>query len=144
MLVKSQKRDFHREQSWDRWLSATHNGMNTKKSDVLLLLGPLAQALSDDDFNEALNILQVRNLKYWVIWHIGDILITKPLNQNNNLPDTITKLNYDCISHIIYLFDLPSSVSACASGLSSSKTSFFLVFIPLCVALNHLSQLCSR
>jgi hypothetical protein len=43
--------------------------MNTKKSDVLLLLRPLAQALSDDDFNEALNLLQVRNLKYWVIWH---------------------------------------------------------------------------
>jgi hypothetical protein len=41
--------------------------MNTKKSDVLLLLGPLAQALSSDDFNEALNLLQVRNLKYWVI-----------------------------------------------------------------------------
>lgn len=74
--------DFHREQSWDRWLSATHNGMNTKKSDVLLLLRPLAQALSDDDFNEALNLLQVRNLKYWVIWHIADILITIPLNQN--------------------------------------------------------------
>ena len=50
--------DFHREQSWDRWLSATHNGMITKKSDVLLLLRPLAQALSDDDFNEALNLLQ--------------------------------------------------------------------------------------
>jgi hypothetical protein len=33
--------------------------MNTKKSDVLLLLGPLSQALSDDDFNEALNLLQV-------------------------------------------------------------------------------------
>jgi hypothetical protein len=56
--------------------------MNTKKSDVLLLLRPLAQALSDDDFNEALNLLQVRNLKYWVIWHIADILITIPLNQN--------------------------------------------------------------
>jgi hypothetical protein len=38
-------------QSWDRWLSATHNGMITKKSDVLLLLRLLAQALSDDDFN---------------------------------------------------------------------------------------------
>jgi hypothetical protein len=46
------------------------------------LYRPLAQALSDDDFNEALNLLQVRNLKYWVIWHIADILITIPLNQN--------------------------------------------------------------
>lgn len=52
--------------------------MNTKKSDVLLLLRPLAQALSDDDFNEALNLLQVRNLKYWVIWHIAYIVITIP------------------------------------------------------------------
>jgi len=55
--------------------------MNTKKSDVLLLLRPLAQALSDDYFNEALTLLQVRNLKYWVIWHIADILITIPLSQ---------------------------------------------------------------
>lgn len=107
--------DFHREQSWDRWLSATHNGMNTKKSDVLLLLRP--QALSDDDFNEALNLLQVRNLKYWVIWHIADILITIPLNQNNNLPDTITKLNYDCISHIIYLFDLHHVTTGIVEGI---------------------------
>ena len=72
---------FYREQSWDRWLSATHNGMNTKTSDVLMLLRPLALALYDDDFNEALTLLQVRNLKYWVIWHIADILITIPLNQ---------------------------------------------------------------
>jgi hypothetical protein len=63
--------------------------MNTKKSDVLLLLRPLAQALSDDDFNEALNLLQVRNLKYLYSRYIN-YNTTKPKHFNHLLQNRAT------------------------------------------------------
>ncbi|XP_052083492.1 uncharacterized protein LOC127720780 [Mytilus californianus] len=50
--------DFHREQSWERWLTAAHNGLHTEKTNVLSLLRPIARALNEDDFNSALSTLK--------------------------------------------------------------------------------------
>ncbi|CAC5410902.1 unnamed protein product [Mytilus coruscus] len=50
--------DFHREQSWERWLTAAHNGLHTEKTNVLSLLRPIARALNEDDYNSALSTLK--------------------------------------------------------------------------------------
>ncbi|XP_021348263.1 uncharacterized protein LOC110447122 [Mizuhopecten yessoensis] len=50
--------DFHREQSWDRWLSASHNGMTTQKADVLKLLRGIAKAMSEEEFLASVTILK--------------------------------------------------------------------------------------
>ncbi|XP_063435696.1 uncharacterized protein LOC134716616 [Mytilus trossulus] len=51
--------DFHREQSWERWLTAANNGLNTEKNNVLSLLRPVARALNEEDYNSALSTLKV-------------------------------------------------------------------------------------
>lgn len=51
--------DFHREQAWERWVSATNNGVLAQKHVVLKLLRPLANDKTFDDFEVARNYLQV-------------------------------------------------------------------------------------
>ncbi|XP_069103000.1 uncharacterized protein [Argopecten irradians] len=50
--------DFHREQSWDRWLSASHNGLTSQKSDVLQLLRAIAKSFTEEDFFASLSALK--------------------------------------------------------------------------------------
>ena len=40
--------DFHREQTWDRWLNASHNGVQLYKSQILYLLRNIATASTEE------------------------------------------------------------------------------------------------
>ena len=50
--------DFHREQAWDRWLSATSNNMRPVKELVLPRLRRIANAESLDEFNKSVASLE--------------------------------------------------------------------------------------
>lgn len=51
--------DFHREQSWCRWLSTSHNGLSKDQEAVLSLLRPIASAYTIEEYHESLAKLQV-------------------------------------------------------------------------------------
>lgn len=51
--------DFHREQAWDRWLNASHNGVQLYKSQILSLLRNIATASTEMEFEEAKDNLKV-------------------------------------------------------------------------------------
>ena len=64
--------DFHREQAWDRWLSATSNGMRNVKEIALSLMRKIAASETNEEYNE--NILipsgaQVKSLDNTLIRH---------------------------------------------------------------------------
>ena len=46
--------DFHREQSWERWLSEGTNGASAFKSDLLCKFRCIAHASSDRCYKDAL------------------------------------------------------------------------------------------
>lgn len=50
--------DFHREQSWNRWLSKKDNGLSDRKDHVLTMLRQCAHACSEESFQLALENLQ--------------------------------------------------------------------------------------
>lgn len=45
--------DFHREQAWERWVSATKNGVLHEKEEVLVMLRHMARADSAVKYQEA-------------------------------------------------------------------------------------------
>lgn len=49
--------DFHREQSWTRWVSKTDNGVGESKDKVLAMLRRCAHSCSEDQFEVALESL---------------------------------------------------------------------------------------
>ena len=55
--------DFHREQSWDRWLKTTSNGMRLVRQSVLLSLRKIANAECEEDYER-----YVKELKSSDIW----------------------------------------------------------------------------
>ena len=57
------KCDFHREQAWERWLSATKNGARMIKEVMLRKFRRIARARSEGELKNALNDL--RNCDYW-------------------------------------------------------------------------------
>ncbi|CAC5393005.1 unnamed protein product [Mytilus coruscus] len=50
--------DFHREQSWERWLSTSHNGLTAEKENVLPLLRALARSSTIAEYQDSLSKLQ--------------------------------------------------------------------------------------
>ena len=62
--------DFHREQSWDRWLNKKCNGVSTIKADVLSRLRRIARASTEEMCSQAIDAL-----KEWDVWQ--DPLNTK-------------------------------------------------------------------
>lgn len=50
--------DFHREQSWTRWVSKTDNGLTDCKDQVLGMLRRCAHASSEKEYTEAITKLQ--------------------------------------------------------------------------------------
>ncbi|CAC5404528.1 unnamed protein product [Mytilus coruscus] len=50
--------DFHREQAWDRWLNAGHNGVQLYKSQILDLIRNIATASTEMEFEEAKDTLK--------------------------------------------------------------------------------------
>lgn len=50
--------DFHREQSWMRWLSKIDNGAADAKDKVISMLRRCAHAVSVEDYQTALSSLQ--------------------------------------------------------------------------------------
>lgn len=55
--------DFHREQAWDCWLNASHNGVQLYKSQIVSLLKNIATASTEMEFEEAKD-----NLKESALW----------------------------------------------------------------------------
>ena len=51
--------DFHREQAWDCWLNASHNGVQLYKSQIVSLLKNIATASTEMEFEEAKDNLKV-------------------------------------------------------------------------------------
>lgn len=49
--------DFHREQAWTRWVSATNNGVRAYRTEVLARLRRVARADSVADYRKSLNAL---------------------------------------------------------------------------------------
>ena len=71
--------DFHREQAWERWLSATAHGMRSHKDTLLVLMQRIAKAESEEAYHEAVKSLledpvwkatDSQNLRNWFgkIW----------------------------------------------------------------------------
>ena len=50
--------DFHREQAWERWTSASKNGVISVRDEVLARLRRLARAMNEQTFQEALDDLK--------------------------------------------------------------------------------------
>ncbi|XP_056009107.1 uncharacterized protein LOC130051290 [Ostrea edulis] len=50
--------DFHREQAWERWLKASHNGVGKDKVEILRLLRSIARSKSVEEFELAKSKLQ--------------------------------------------------------------------------------------
>ena len=40
--------DFHREQAWERWLNAGHNGLTSEKADLLSKMRKIAAAQTEE------------------------------------------------------------------------------------------------
>jgi hypothetical protein len=55
--------DFHREQSWTRWVSKTDNGVSGEKESVLGMLRRCAHATSQDMFEAA--VFDLQNSPVW-------------------------------------------------------------------------------
>lgn len=56
--------DFHREQSWDRWLKASHNCIGNDKPEILNLFRSIAHANIIEEFNMAKTTLEVIKLMH--------------------------------------------------------------------------------
>lgn len=56
--------DFHREQSWTRWVSKTDNGVGDSKEKVLAMMRRCAHSCSVEEFEVALESLT--NSKEWI------------------------------------------------------------------------------
>lgn len=56
--------DFHREQSWDRWLKASHNCIGNDKPEILNLFRSIAHANTIEEFNMAKSALEVIKLMH--------------------------------------------------------------------------------
>ncbi|XP_061178455.1 uncharacterized protein LOC133187113 [Saccostrea echinata] len=50
--------DFHREQAWERWLKATHNGVGDNKDEILSLLRSIARSKTIEEFEMSSNRLK--------------------------------------------------------------------------------------
>ena len=55
--------DFHREQVWDRWLSATSNGMRSLKDVAVGCLRRIANSETVQDYN--LRVEELRGKAFW-------------------------------------------------------------------------------
>ena len=55
--------DFYREQAWDRWLSATSNGMRSLKDVALGCLRRIANSDTVEDYN--LRVEELRGTTFW-------------------------------------------------------------------------------
>ena len=55
--------DFHRKQAWDRWLSATSNGMRSLKDVALGCLRRIANSETVEDYN--LRVEELRGTTFW-------------------------------------------------------------------------------
>jgi HSP90 family molecular chaperone len=51
--------DFHREQAWERWLKATHNGIGKDKDEVLHILRSIARSRTVEEFELSATVLKV-------------------------------------------------------------------------------------
>lgn len=71
--------DFHREQAWERWLSANHNGLHLQKNDVLKLLRNVTHANTEEEYENCKQMLQ--------LWHA----ISLQLHVNKMLQNFILK-----------------------------------------------------
>lgn len=56
--------DFHREQAWERWLKASHNGVGNEKSEVLHLFRCIAHSKTVEEFDIAKASLEVYLFKW--------------------------------------------------------------------------------
>ena len=45
--------DFHREQAWERWLTASANGMRTYKDITLVYLRKIAKSETEESYEKA-------------------------------------------------------------------------------------------
>ena len=50
--------DFHREQAWERWLSASDHGCRAEKDEILCLIRRIAKAPDVDAYRNAVQVLQ--------------------------------------------------------------------------------------
>ncbi|CAC5417587.1 unnamed protein product [Mytilus coruscus] len=57
--------DFHREQSWDRWLSGSHNGVVQYKSSILEMFRNIALSMTEEEYVTATDALQHAFLSYY-------------------------------------------------------------------------------
>jgi len=57
--------DFHREQAWERWLSATANGMRNVKEIALSLLRKIAASETEEEYASNLESLYAN-----AIWNV--------------------------------------------------------------------------
>ncbi|XP_062598699.1 uncharacterized protein LOC134260132 [Saccostrea cucullata] len=55
--------DFHREQAWERWLKATHNGIGDDKDEILSLLRSVARSKTNEEFELSSN--RLKNSHFW-------------------------------------------------------------------------------
>jgi len=51
--------DFHREQSWERWLGTAHNGQLQQKENALALFRAIARSSSEDELKLSKTNLEV-------------------------------------------------------------------------------------
>ena len=50
--------DFHREQAWERWVAKGDNGMADHRDEVLSKMRGIAQAGSEQEYEERVNALK--------------------------------------------------------------------------------------
>ncbi|KAK3104713.1 hypothetical protein FSP39_008463, partial [Pinctada imbricata] len=82
--------DFHREQAWERWVSATHNGVTADKREALLTaLRTIAHALDEKEFEQA-----KRALQRWV-WAFRSKRFNVNINTNNGVERQNKVLKYE-------------------------------------------------
>ena len=51
--------DFHREQAWERWLSASHNNCTNVKAEILVMLRNIANSRTQEEFDRTQELLLV-------------------------------------------------------------------------------------
>lgn len=74
--------DFHREQSWERWLSKGANGASAFKSDLLCKFRRIAHALSERCYKDAL-----AHLEQWEVWNRPELKATRQWFENTWLKE---------------------------------------------------------
>lgn len=89
--------DFHREQSWDRWLKASHNCIGNDKSEILNLFRSIAHANTIEEFNMAKSALEVIKLM-----HAFNIYTEGKLYHDMNFMNCQMISTYD--NHCEYVF----------------------------------------